>query len=86
MNSGRSHNLSLKYQRFAPSSCLDIGVRKFEFVTKTQLLSRYSIVNQEGWERAYSVHKDRTSSVEKYEAEIRKQKNKQFSNGLSEFF
>ena len=50
------------------------------------LVDKRSIVNQEGWERAYSVHKDRTSSVEKYEAEIRKQKNKQFSNGLSEFF
>ena len=31
MNSVKSHNLSLKYQRFAPSSCEDIGVRRFEF-------------------------------------------------------
>ena len=38
MNSGRSNDLSLKHQRFAPSSCKDIRIRKFEFVTKTQVL------------------------------------------------
>ena len=38
MNSVRSKNLSLKYQSFSPSSCKDIGIRKFEFVTKTQFL------------------------------------------------
>ena len=38
MNSGRSNNLSLKYQNFTQSSCRDIGFRKSEFVTKTQFL------------------------------------------------
>ena len=56
MNSARSHNLSLKYQRFAPSCCSDIEVRKIEFVTKTQfrcqsqsrfcaIMSQFHIVN-----------------------------------------
>ena len=35
-NSGRSKSLSLKYQRFTPSGCKDIGDRKFKFVAKTQ--------------------------------------------------
>ena len=30
-----SNNLSLKYQRFKPSGCQDIGSIKFEFVAKT---------------------------------------------------
>ena len=34
MNSVRSNNLSLKYQRFIPSGCKDIANRKFEFVAK----------------------------------------------------
>ena len=34
----RSNNLSLKYQRFTPSGCIDIGLRKFDFVVKTQFL------------------------------------------------
>ena len=34
MNSIRSNNLSLKYQRFTPSGCTNIGIRKFEFVAK----------------------------------------------------
>ena len=38
MNSVRSNNLSLKYQRFTPSGCKDIGIIKFEFVAKTQVL------------------------------------------------
>jgi len=33
-----SNNLSLKYQRFKPSGCRDIEIRKFKFVTKTQFL------------------------------------------------
>ena len=33
INSGRSNNQSLKYQRFTPTSCKDIGIRKFELVT-----------------------------------------------------
>ena len=39
MTSDRSTNLSLKYQRFTPLVCIDIGIRKFEFVSKTQFLS-----------------------------------------------
>jgi len=31
-NSVRLNMLSLKYQRFTPSGCLYIGIRKFEFV------------------------------------------------------
>ncbi len=38
MNSVRSNNLSLKYQRFTPSGGKNIGTRKSEFVTKTQFL------------------------------------------------
>ena len=40
MNYVRSNNLSLKYQRFTPSGCKDTGIGKFEFVAKTQFLSR----------------------------------------------
>ena len=39
MNFVDSNNLSLKYQRYTPSGCLDIEVRKCEFVAKTQFLS-----------------------------------------------
>ena len=39
MNSVRSNNLSLKYQKFTPSVYKIIGTRKFEFVPKTQFLS-----------------------------------------------
>ena len=28
----------LKYQRFTPSGCIDLGIRKFELVAKTQFL------------------------------------------------
>ena len=38
MNSVRSNNVSLKYQRPTPSGCKDIGIIKFEFVAKTQFL------------------------------------------------
>ena len=38
INSVRSNNLSLKYQRFTRSGGEDIGIRKFEFVAKTQFL------------------------------------------------
>ena len=37
MSSGRSNNISLKYQRFTQSDCKDIGIRKSEFVAKTQI-------------------------------------------------
>ena len=43
MNSVRSrNNLSLKYDRFTgtPSDHTHIGIRKFEFVAKTQFLSK----------------------------------------------
>ena len=39
MNSDSSNNLSLKYQRFTPPGREDTGIRKFEFVAKTQFLS-----------------------------------------------
>ena len=38
MNSDRWKNLSLKYQRFTPSGEKNMGIRKSEFVTKTQFL------------------------------------------------
>ena len=38
MNSVRSNNLSLKYQRCTPSGGKSIGIRKSEFVIKTQFL------------------------------------------------
>ena len=38
MNYVRSNNLSLKYQGFPPSDSQDIGIRKFEFVAKSQFL------------------------------------------------
>ena len=31
INSVRSNSLSLKYYRFIPSGCKDIGIRKFDF-------------------------------------------------------
>ena len=40
MNSGRPNNLSLKYQRFTPPGCKDIGIRKFGVVTNTQFLNQ----------------------------------------------
>jgi len=45
MNSVRPNNLSLKYQRFTSSDCKDIGIRQFEFVTKTQFLCDISLSN-----------------------------------------
>ena len=38
MNSVGSNNLSLKCQRFTPTGCKDIGIKKFEFVAETQFL------------------------------------------------
>ena len=38
MISVRLNNQNLKYQRFTPLGCKDIGIRKSEFVTKTQFL------------------------------------------------
>ncbi len=36
MNAIRSNNVSLKYQRFTPYGCKDIGFTNTEFVAKTQ--------------------------------------------------
>ena len=33
-----SNSLNLKYQRFTSSICEDIGIRKFKFVARTQIL------------------------------------------------
>ena len=38
MNSVRWKNQSLKYQRFPPTGGKNVGIRKSEFVTKTQFL------------------------------------------------
>ena len=38
LNSVKSNNVSLKCQRPTPSGGKDIGIRKFEFVAKTQFL------------------------------------------------
>jgi len=38
MNSIALNYLSLKYQKSTTSSSIDIGIRKFECVTKTQFL------------------------------------------------
>jgi len=46
MNSDRSNNLSLKYQRFTPSDREGIGIRKFEFVAKTQFLYECAILKR----------------------------------------
>ena len=39
INSVRSNNLGLKYQRFTRSGCKDAGIKKSEFVAKTQFLT-----------------------------------------------
>ena len=44
MNYVRSNSLSLKYQGFPLSDCQDIGIRKFEFVAKTQFLCPFYIL------------------------------------------
>ena len=33
-----SNNIILKYQRFTPTGCIDLGIRKLEFVEKIQFL------------------------------------------------
>ena len=40
MNSVKSNRLSLKYERFKTSGCKDLGIRKFEFVTKINSLRK----------------------------------------------
>ena len=41
MNSSRPNNLSLKYHCYLPSHWEDIGIRQFEFLTKTQFILGY---------------------------------------------
>ena len=43
INSVRLKSQNLKYQRFTPSDCKDIRVRKCEFVAKTQFLCFFHI-------------------------------------------
>ena len=43
VNSARSKSLRFIYQRFTPSSCKDIGIKKFEFVSKNSFLFDPSI-------------------------------------------
>ena len=38
LNSVRLINQSLKNQKYTPSGCEDIGIRKFEFVAKSHFL------------------------------------------------
>ena len=45
MNSVRLKSLSLKYQKFSVSGCKDIGIRKVEFVAKTQFFSVQKLYN-----------------------------------------
>ena len=42
MNSVASSNQILKYQRFTPSGCKDIGIRTFEILTKAQFIYKLS--------------------------------------------
>ena len=42
MNTVRSNILSLKHQRFTSSGCKNKGIRKFEFVARTQFLCKAS--------------------------------------------
>ena len=37
-NSARFNSQTLKYQKFTPSDCKDIGIRKFKFNAKNQFL------------------------------------------------
>ena len=59
MNPDRSNNLSLKYQTFTPSGCKDIGIRKFEFVAKTQFLYEEFIILS----RTYAIFKILTEKL-----------------------
>ena len=46
MNYFISKSLSWKYQRIKPSGCKDEGIRKFEFVTKTQCLYNLEYIHR----------------------------------------
>ena len=47
MNSARSNSLNMKYQRFKQPRWKDIGIKKFEFVPKTQFLSSDSCIKED---------------------------------------
>ena len=47
MNSVKLNNVSLNYQRPTSSRCKDIGIRKFEFVAKTQFLRGFKTVRSQ---------------------------------------
>ena len=38
-------NFRSKYLRVTPSDCKDIGIRKFEFVEKTQFVCKHNVYN-----------------------------------------
>ena len=44
MNSIRSNNLSLKYEKFTSPGCKDIGTQRYEFVAKTQFLGEDNVI------------------------------------------
>ena len=45
-NSVRSNSLNLKHQRFKPSDCKDIGIRKFGFVLLKNSEKKFFIVRR----------------------------------------
>ena len=46
INSVRSNNISLKYQRYTQSGCTVIGGRKYYFVAKTQFLNQNDLTKR----------------------------------------
>ena len=55
INSVGSNNLSLKYQMFTPPDNNDIGIRKSEFVAKTQLLCSPLLVGKINFALMFSI-------------------------------
>ena len=43
VNDMSNYKFYLKYQRFTPSGCKDVRIRKFEFVTKTEFITCISV-------------------------------------------
>ena len=60
MNYVRSYSLSLKYQGFPPSDSQDIGIKKFEFVAKSQFLSFPFSVAYANSEVTHVEHKEKS--------------------------
>ena len=50
MNSVRSNNVSLKYQRFATLGSKNIGILNSEFVAKTQFLYLEYLMIKNAWQ------------------------------------